>query len=36
MLKYLKERKESNDERPFFGYFPFIAPHGHFKHLQSM
>ncbi|KAF8866914.1 alkaline phosphatase-like protein [Acephala macrosclerotiorum] len=27
MLKYLKERKESKDERPFFGYFPFTAPH---------
>lgn len=27
MLQYLKERKESNDERPFFGYFPFTAPH---------
>lgn len=27
MLSYLKERKESSDERPFFGYFPFTAPH---------
>lgn len=27
MLKYLKERKEGNDERPFFGYLPFTAPH---------
>ena len=27
MLQYLKERKESGDERPFFGYLPFTAPH---------
>jgi arylsulfatase len=27
MLSYLKERQESKDERPFFGYFPFTAPH---------
>ncbi|EKG15552.1 Sulfatase [Macrophomina phaseolina MS6] len=27
MLQYLKDRKESGDERPFFGYFPFTAPH---------
>lgn len=27
MLKYLKERNETKDERPFFGYFPFTAPH---------
>lgn len=27
MLSYLKERKEGKDERPFFGYFPFTAPH---------
>ncbi|KAF4308654.1 Sulfatase [Botryosphaeria dothidea] len=27
MLQYLKERKEGGDERPFFGYFPFTAPH---------
>ena len=27
MLGYLKDRKEKNDERPFFGYFPFTAPH---------
>lgn len=27
MLEYLKERKEGGDERPFFGYFPFTAPH---------
>ncbi|OJD29564.1 arylsulfatase [Diplodia corticola] len=27
MLQYLKERNESGDERPFFGYFPFTAPH---------
>lgn len=27
MLAYLKERKATNDERPFFGYFPFTAPH---------
>ncbi|CZR56990.1 probable arylsulfatase [Phialocephala subalpina] len=27
MLNYLKERKERKDERPFFGYFPFTAPH---------
>lgn len=27
MLSYLKERQENKDERPFFGYFPFTAPH---------
>ncbi|TVY47843.1 Arylsulfatase [Lachnellula occidentalis] len=27
MLEYLKERKEKRDERPFFGYYPFTAPH---------
>ncbi|KAK8232718.1 alkaline-phosphatase-like protein [Phyllosticta capitalensis] len=27
MLQYLKDRYESKDERPFFGYFPFTAPH---------
>lgn len=27
MLGYLKDWKESKDERPFFGYFPFTAPH---------
>ncbi|KAK0922197.1 hypothetical protein LTS16_013643 [Friedmanniomyces endolithicus] len=27
MLGYLKERKEKNDERPFFAYYPFTAPH---------
>ncbi|GAB1728819.1 hypothetical protein NU195Hw_g6557t1 [Hortaea werneckii] len=27
MLSYLKDRKEKGDERPFFGYFPFTAPH---------
>ncbi|TVY13389.1 Arylsulfatase [Lachnellula arida] len=27
MLGYLKERKEKEDERPFFGYYPFTAPH---------
>lgn len=27
MLKYLKERKDGKDERPFFAYFPFTAPH---------
>ncbi|KAB8627237.1 hypothetical protein FH972_026070 [Carpinus fangiana] len=27
MLSYLKERTENKDERPFFGYFPFTAPH---------
>ena len=27
MLSYLKERKEQRDERPFFAYFPFTAPH---------
>lgn len=27
MLQYLKERHEQKDERPFFGYFPFTAPH---------
>lgn len=27
MLSYLKERKEGKDERPFFAYYPFTAPH---------
>jgi arylsulfatase A-like enzyme len=27
MLRYLKDWKESGDERPFFGYLPFTAPH---------
>jgi arylsulfatase A-like enzyme len=27
MLSYLKDRKEQNDERPFFAYYPFTAPH---------
>lgn len=27
MLAYLKARHEEKDERPFFGYFPFTAPH---------
>jgi len=27
MLSYLRERDENGDERPFFGYFPFTAPH---------
>ncbi|KAF2091728.1 alkaline phosphatase-like protein [Saccharata proteae CBS 121410] len=27
MLSYLKDRHEGGDERPFFGYFPFTAPH---------
>ena len=27
MLGYLKDRKQSNDDRPFFAYFPFTAPH---------
>ena len=27
MRSYLKDWKESNDERPFFGYLPFTAPH---------
>ncbi|KAK2589582.1 hypothetical protein QQS21_012742 [Conoideocrella luteorostrata] len=27
MLQYLKDRKETGDERPFFGYLPFTAPH---------
>ncbi|KAK1057925.1 hypothetical protein LTR74_013770 [Friedmanniomyces endolithicus] len=27
MLGYLKERKAKNDERPFFAYYPFTAPH---------
>ncbi|KAI1338438.1 alkaline-phosphatase-like protein [Xylariaceae sp. FL0016] len=27
MLQYLKDWKESDDERPFFGYLPFTAPH---------
>ena len=27
MLGYLNDRKEKDDERPFFAYFPFTAPH---------
>lgn len=27
MLHYLKDRHESKDDRPFFGYLPFTAPH---------
>jgi len=27
MLSYLQDRKEKNDERPFFAYYPFTAPH---------
>jgi arylsulfatase A-like enzyme len=27
MLRYLEERHESEDERPFFAYYPFTAPH---------
>ena len=27
MLEYLKDWKESKDERPFFAYYPFSAPH---------
>ena len=27
MLQYLKDRHESKDDRPFFGYLPFTAPH---------
>jgi arylsulfatase len=27
MLGYLKDRKENGDERPFFAYYPFTAPH---------
>ncbi|TVY81792.1 Arylsulfatase [Lachnellula suecica] len=27
MLTYLREREQKKDERPFFGYFPFTAPH---------
>ncbi|KAI0152673.1 alkaline-phosphatase-like protein [Xylariaceae sp. FL1272] len=27
MLSYLKDWKESGDDRPFFGYLPFTAPH---------
>lgn len=27
MLQYLKDRKENKDERPFFGYYAFTAPH---------
>lgn len=27
MLSYLKDRKEKADDRPFFAYFPFTAPH---------
>lgn len=27
MLQYLKEKQDSKDERPFFAYLPFTAPH---------
>ena len=27
MLEYLRDWKESQDERPFFAYYPFSAPH---------
>ncbi|KAI1194455.1 alkaline-phosphatase-like protein [Nemania serpens] len=27
MLQYLKDWKEGGDDRPFFGYLPFTAPH---------
>ncbi|PNS15462.1 hypothetical protein CAC42_721 [Sphaceloma murrayae] len=27
MLSYLRDRKEGGDERPFFAYLPFTAPH---------
>ncbi|WPH00805.1 alkaline phosphatase-like protein [Acrodontium crateriforme] len=27
MLSYLKDRNENKDERPFFAYYPFTAPH---------
>ncbi|KAK5105705.1 hypothetical protein LTR62_002358 [Meristemomyces frigidus] len=27
MLSYLKARNEKQDERPFFAYYPFTAPH---------
>ncbi|KAF4547960.1 Sulfatase-like protein 3 [Elsinoe fawcettii] len=27
MMRYLTERKEGGDERPFFAYLPFTAPH---------
>lgn len=27
MLEYLKQRHENQDERPFFAYLPFTAPH---------
>ncbi|TKA74492.1 hypothetical protein B0A55_06456 [Friedmanniomyces simplex] len=27
MLGYLQERQEQHDERPFFAYYPFTAPH---------
>ncbi|KAJ3574335.1 hypothetical protein NPX13_g4397 [Xylaria arbuscula] len=27
MLSYLKDWKEKGDDRPFFGYLPFTAPH---------
>ncbi|KAI5462837.1 alkaline-phosphatase-like protein [Mariannaea sp. PMI_226] len=27
MVNYLKDWKEDGDERPFFGYLPFTAPH---------
>ncbi|MCJ1245131.1 hypothetical protein MMC30_002332 [Trapelia coarctata] len=27
MLKYLREWRENSDERPFFAYLPFSAPH---------
>lgn len=27
LLEYLKDRKEKEDDRPFFAYLPFTAPH---------
>lgn len=27
MLRYLRDRQEGGDERPFFAYLPFTAPH---------
>ncbi|KAF2211854.1 hypothetical protein CERZMDRAFT_42299 [Cercospora zeae-maydis SCOH1-5] len=27
MLRYLKDRHEQKDDRPFFAYYPFTAPH---------
>ena len=36
MLKYLQERNEMKDDRPFFAYFPFTAPHWPLQAPQNL